>query len=195
MKNKTILLDVDSVLLLWREGFIKYMEHQGCEYIDGVDDEEHYDLVKHFDNVTIDEILNHIKRFNDGHWEFGTLNPVEGSQESLNELTDMGYGFVAISSCSTNPTAIALRKANLYNVYGDVFDAVHCVDVNESKDTHLADYESTYWIEDNFKNCVDGLKYGHKCLLLSYTWNEKDNHSDITRCNDWNEITNFIKNN
>ena len=104
MKNKTILLDVDSVLLLWREGFIKYMEHRGYDYIDGVDDEEHYDLVEHFDNVTIDDILNHIKLFNDGHWEFGTLKPVEGSQEALRILDDMGYSFVAISSCSTKPT-------------------------------------------------------------------------------------------
>lgn len=193
-KNKTILLDVDSVLLLWRDGFINYMIHQGYEYIAGIGGEQHYDMVKHFD-VTIDEIIKNIAKFNDGHWEFGTLKPIEGTQESLNELNDMGHSFVAISSCSINPVAIALRKANIYNVYGDIFDAVHCVDINESKETHLADYEPTFWIEDNFKNCTDGLKYGHKCLLLSYSWNEEDNHDDIIRCNNWEEITEYIKNN
>lgn len=188
--NKTILIDVDSVLLKWRKGFRTYMEHQGHEWIDT--DSEYYLVSKHYD-LLHDDVVEHMMIFNNGHWEFGTLEPVTGSQEAIKELTNMGFRFVAISSCSTNPTAIALRKANLYNVFGDIFDAVHCVEVHTSKETHLASYEPAFWIEDNFKNCIDGIKYGHKCILLEYPWNMDDTSFEITVCHDWKNIVRHIK--
>lgn len=190
--NKTILIDVDSVLLKWRRGFRSYMEHQGHEWIDS--DSEYYLISKHYD-LLHDDVVEHMTIFNNGHWEFGTLEPVTGSVEAMGTLVDMGFRFVAISSCSTNPTAIALRKANLYNVFGDIFDAVHCVEVHTTKETHLADYEPTFWIEDNFKNCVDGLKYSHKCILLEYPWNQEEKNSDITVCSNWSDAVSYIKNN
>lgn len=192
-KNDIILIDVDSVLLEWRRGFRSYMHHQGHKWIDG--EAESYIISRHFE-LLHDEVVDHVNNFNNGHWEFGTLTPVEGAVEGMQQLVDMGFRFVAISSCSINPTAIALRKANLYNVFGDVFDAVHCVEIYSSKETHLADYEPTFWIEDNLKNCVDGLKYGHKCLLLSYAWNdhEKADHN-IKVCDEWSDIVSYIKDN
>lgn len=189
--SKIILVDVDSVLLLWREGFKLYMKHQGHEWIDIPDD---YDMSKHFD-LTFDEVYEHIIQFNDGHWEFGVLQPVAGAVDGMKMLSKLGYRFVVISACSVNPQAQALRRANLYTVFGDIFDAVHCVNIHESKETHLADYESTFWIEDNFKNCVDGIKYGHKCLLLNYSWNEDDENDDIIRCSDWAQVIHFIDEN
>lgn len=191
VNKKTILVDVDSVLLRWRDGFRLYMKHQGHEWLDILDD---YDMSKHF-ALSYDEVYEHIVQYNDGHWEFGVLGPVNGAVDAISALSDMGYRFVAITACSVHPQAKALRQANMYNVFGDVFDNVHCVDIHESKETHLADYEPTFWIEDNFKNCVDGLQYGHKCLLLSYDWNEKQEHPDIIRCSGWAEVVDFIEQN
>lgn len=191
-KNKIILVDVDSVLLSWRDGFKLYMYHQGHEWLDI---EDMYNMSKHF-NLAKDEIYKHIVHFNDGHWEFGALSPVEGAVNGMKLLSEeLGYRFVAISSCSINPQSKALRQANLYNIFGDVFDAVHCVAIEESKETHLADYEPTFWIEDNFKNCVDGIKYGHSCILLNQKWNENDQNDQIKRCFSWHEIVDFIREN
>ena len=189
--NKIILVDVDGVLLLWRDSFRLYMEHQGYEWINIEDD---YDMSNHFD-LTYDEVYKHVLQFNDGQWEFGTLPPVKGAVNGIDHLIKMGYRFVAISSCSIYPQARVLRQSNLYNIFGDVFDAVHCIDKNESKETHLNDYEPTFWIEDNFKNCIDGIKYGHKCILLSYPWNENEENQDIVRCSSWKQIVDFIDGN
>jgi len=190
--NKNLLVDVDSVLLRWRDGFKLYMEHQGHEWLD-IDDD--YDMSQHF-NLTYDEVYECILKFNNGHWEFGVLEPVDGAVDAIKRLTyTLGYRLIVITACSTHPQAKALRQANLYNVFGDVFDAVHCVDISESKETHLADYDPTFWIEDNFKNCVDGIKYGHKCLLLNYPWNQNEKNTDIIRCADWGEVLDFIEQN
>lgn len=189
--NRTILVDVDSVLLLWRDGFKLYMKHQGHKWLDIPED---YNMSNHFD-LTFDEVYDHIVKFNDGHWEFGTLKPVEGAVDGIKKLSKLGYRFVVITACSIIPQAKALRQANLYNIFGDVFDAIHCVKIDDSKETHLADYEPTYWIEDNFKNCVDGIKYGHKCILLTHTWNENEENPDVNRCASWEQIVDFIKKN
>ena len=192
-KNKIILVDVDSVLLEWRKGFRDYMHNQGHKWVDR--EAESYIISRHFE-LLHDEVVEHVYNFNNGHWEFGTLTPVNGAVEGMNELVEMGFRFVAISSCSINPTAIALRKANLFNVFGSIFDAVHCVEIHSSKETHLADYEPTFWIEDNLKNCMDGLKYGHNCILLSYPWNDhKDATDDIKVCGSWKGIISHIKSN
>lgn len=189
--SKTILVDVDSVLLKWRDGFRLYMNHQGHEWLDIETD---YDISQHFD-LSYDEVYGHILQFNNGHWEFGVLEPIDGAVAGIKMLIKLGYRFAVITACSVQPQAKALRQANLYNVFGDAFDAVHCVDIHESKETHLEDYEPTFWIEDNFKNCVDGVKYGHKCLLLTHPWNENEESSDIIRCSDWTQVVDFIRQN
>lgn len=193
--NKVILTDCDGVLLEWIDAFIRYMEHLGYTWDKEAGEPQQYNMAPHFGIKIEDEMVEHIMNFNHGHWEFGTLNPLAGAKEALFELVDMGYRFTAISSCSTAPQTIALRKANLYNHFGDVFDAVHCIDVGESKRTHLADHEPTFWIEDNFENCVDGLQYGHKCILMHRKWNENSENAKINRCYSWEEIVDFIKEN
>lgn len=186
--KKVILLDVDDVLLNWLEAFERYMIHQGYSKPDGY---HTWDLEEAFE-TSKEEAQRHIKIFNNGHWEFGTLGPIPGSQEGVDSFKKAGYDLVAITSCSTNPQTIALRKANLYWCFGDVFKAVHCVNLGESKDTHLADYEPTWWIEDKMTNAVAGLKYGHKSVLLSRQHNLNNNHEDVIRVENWNEITSLV---
>jgi len=111
----------------------------------------------------------------------------------MKALSEMGYRFIAITSCSSNPMSKVLRQANLYNIFGDIFDDVHCIPIYESKKLYLAEYKPTFWIEDNFKNCVDGLEYGHGCILLSQIWNENYQNIRIRRCDKWPEIVDFIK--
>ncbi len=191
MKNKIILTDIDGCFLSWIEAFTRYMISQGYTPANKVHT-QHDDLGTFFgfDNSEIPEIVN---TFNSGHWEFGTLPPIDGAIEGSKKLLDSGYRFIGITSCSTHPQTIALRKANLYNVFGDIFDAVHCVDVGESKATHLADHDPSFWIEDKATAANLGLVYGHKCILIDQTWNSNeflDNRA--IRCYGWEEIVNHI---
>lgn len=189
MNKKLILVDVDDVLLNWYSGFHRYMAHLG--YLENENTE--YDLSKRFD-TTKKEMEKLIKTFNK-HWEFGTLEPLPYAVECIKKLRKKHYTFVAITSCSTDPATIALRKTNLYWVFGDIFEAVHCINLWESKETHLANYNPTWWVEDKFENAVAGLLYNHKPILMSQPYNKNKNHEEIVRCNDWREIYDHITNN
>ena len=187
-RNSTILCDVDGVLLHWLPAFHRYMNNQGLYS----DNPEGYTVGANF-GMTDDELVEYITIFNGGHWEFGTLTPYADAQYGIQELTKLGYRFVAITSCSTNTQAIALRRANLYIHFGDVFDAVHCIDVGNSKKTHLAEHEPTFWIEDHAKNAADGLEYGHDCILMAQNWNENVSDPRVKRCLNWAEIVEYIE--
>lgn len=187
IKSDTILLDVDDVLLDWFEGFSRYMAHQGHTY----SGERSWEMDDNY-NLSKPLMREHIVRFNSGHWEFGTLQPLSGAKEGVIELKNHGYNLVAITACSTNPVAVALRKANLYWCFGDVFKAVHCVDLAEAKDTHLADYEPTYWVEDKMTNAIAGLKYGHKSILLEAPYNVNQNHPEVTKVKTWQDVLGII---
>lgn len=189
MNKKILLLDVDDVLLNWYSGFERYMRHLGYESNGSVD----WDLSKRFD-TSKKEMEKIIKTFNK-RWEFGTLDPLPNAQKVMKKLSKDGWRFVAISSCSTDLATIALRRTNLYWCYGDIFDAVHCLNLGESKESHLADYNPTWWIEDKFENAVAGLKFGHKSILLNYPTNKDMHHPDLIRCDGWKNIYDIIKNN
>lgn len=191
-KSNIILTDVDGVLLDWFSAFRRYMKTLGLKEGKMVHT-DHDKMYKFFGLKDNDEMFEYVEVFNSGHWEFGTLPALDLAVDGVNALHSVGYRFVAITSCSTAPQAVALRKANLYNIFGDVFDEVHCVDVGESKRTHLADYEPTFWIEDKASAAEDGLDYGHNSILIAQTWNAGitvDNR--IKRCYDWREIENYI---
>jgi len=191
--KKQILVDVDGVLLAWREAFDQYMAKKGVIPI--VDKQQSFDLST-FYGLDRDSIYKEVNEFNSGHWRFGTLRAYPDAIESIKHLhNDLNYRFVAITSCSSSPVSVALRKANLFNHYGDVFDEIHCLDVGVPKQSYLSKYEPTYWIEDNINGCLAGLDFGHNCILVTRDHNENEHDDRWTRCNDWYEITNIIKSN
>lgn len=190
INDKIILVDCDGVLLDWLSAFTRFMSAGGIEPHPG--DSSMYNLGPYF-GISDDKVFDYITEFNNGHWEFGTLPALPGSVRNIRRLVnDEGYRFVAITSCSTGPQTVALRKANLYNVFGDIFDNVHCVDLGESKKTHLGSYEKTWWIEDKPSACEEGLDYGHKCILLDQSWNQDYEHTEIYRAMNWTDIVNKI---
>lgn len=191
MKKKIILTDLDGVFLDWFTAFERYMIGQGYEKTGKVHT-RHDDMGFYF-GIDNSEIYGLVDGFNSGHWQFGTLPAIDGAKEGIQTLTDAGYRFVGITSCSTHPQTVVLRKANLFNVFGDIFDAVHFVAVGASKATHLADYDPTFWIEDKAPAANLGLVYGHKCMLINQTWNiDEIVDSRVKRCCDWVEIVNYI---
>ncbi len=187
--SKIILSDVDGVLLDWMDRFTGYMVSEG--YSIQEDSHNQYDLGTVF-NITEKEALEEITKFNDDEWTFGTLQACDGAEEAISILSKLGYSFVAITSCSEKSEVVNLRKANLYNVFGDVFDEVHCIGVHQDKTETLEKYEQTFWIEDRFSHALEGLNAGHNAILIDRSWNQNEDHPLITRCHSWAEIVQYI---
>jgi len=88
--------------------------------------------------------------------------------------------------------AFVLRRANLYSIFGDVFDTVHCLDLKDGKKSHLMQYKPTFWIEDKMDMCLQGVDAGHKCILMDYVWNKNQHNDYVEKCSDWDAIVAYI---
>ena len=187
--RKILLIDVDGVCLDWREGFMRFMLNRGHPIRSGFETEY---LLGSFYDLNDEEFYNQVNIFNSGRWEFGTLKAEPGALSGINALSELGYRFIAISACSSSKQSFVLRRANLYNIFGDVFDEVHCLDLKDRKKSHLAYHEPTFWIEDKMSACLEGVDAGHKCILIDQTWN-KDQHDDrVERCQDWDAVIAYV---
>lgn len=187
--DKIILTDIDGCLLNWREGFMRFMANRDFSVKPG--SENQYLLNAYYD-ISLEEFFEQVELFNGGRWEFGTLEPIPGAINAVEALTELGYRFVGISSCSSDLQSFVLRRANLYNVFGDVFDRVHCLALKESKKLHLDIYQPTFWIEDKMDMCLEGVGAGHKGILIDYPWNREHDYVHVERCQDWDAVVAYI---
>lgn len=187
--NKIILVDVDGVLLNWREAFMRFMQNRGFPTRSEFETEY---LLSEYYVMSDDEFHEQVEIFNGGRWEFGTLKPELGAVEGIAALSELGYRFIAISACTSGKQTFVLRRANLYNIFGDVFNEVHCLDLKNGKKSHLASHEPTFWIEDKMVCALEGVDAGHTCILIDKIWNKNQHNDQIEKCQDWVAVVAYI---
>jgi hypothetical protein len=107
-----------------------------------------------------------------------------------------GYEFHCITSMGKEPNAVKLREMNIRKLFGDTaFSKIICLDTQSPKYDVLKQYEGSdlYWIEDNYRNCVAGLHYGLKPVLMEHGFNmTEDIPSGVTKVTTWREIYSII---
>ncbi len=152
----TIVLDCDDVLLDWLGGFRNWAsEHLGRK-IEGMPDDWHMET---WLGVTEDVCVEMIREHNASE-AFGNLKAVPGARKVVNRWARF-YNLHVVTSCSSDPQTVRMRKDNLHREFGDVFDAIHCLDLGQPKDKLLQAFRpGSTWIEDNYKNAMLGAKVG-----------------------------------
>lgn len=185
--EKMILTDVDETLLNWSGGFKAFASKKLNRPIRGQSGD--WDMSGWL-GTTKAEAEAMVTEFNEGDFLFGTLKPLPHAKAAVKTLADKGYSFVAITSCSPSPITHALRKANLYNVFGDVFTEVVCLALGESKLPHLKRFGPAHWVEDKFSNAIHGLEAGHTSYMIRAHHNLKfeAEKAPLNWVNDWREI-------
>jgi FMN phosphatase YigB (HAD superfamily) len=190
--SKIILTDCDGVLLQWEKAFHEWMELNGFEQIG----KGHYDIDMMY-HLPQGFSKTLIKIFNESAW-MGYLEPMPGSVEAVKQLAEEGYKFTVITSQSTDPVANKLRKQNLKDHFGDVFEDFVFLDTGAGKLEALSKYKSSnmFWIEDKPQNAFTGATQGLVALLLDLPHNagyNSDNELPVRRVMNWQEIYNVIK--
>lgn len=182
--NKLIITDIDECVLEWRPSFIDYVIKNGYptkgEY-------NHFNIEEWLDipSEEIDELLT---EFNSSEM-FGNLNVGYKSNIFIPLLHEMGYEFIALTSCGSIPEISDKRKDNIKSIFGDVFKDIICIDFGVSKDDYLKELpHDSIWVEDRIINSKYGLKYNHKCFLIDQIHNQNCDDKLISRVNDWEEI-------
>lgn len=187
MANKLILMDVDGVLLEWEQAFDSWMSNQGYTKTskDSYDVGSHYDLSEEARQLLI-QIFNESASMR-------YLEPIDGAVEYVKRLQQDGNTIHLITSQSLLPMANRARQDNLKELFGDIFDKIVFLDTGSSKDEALSKYpKGCYWVEDKPENAESGVKAGMITVLYTQPHNKSFKHKDVTRCDTWKEVYQFI---
>lgn len=191
MKRKTILTDVDGVLLDWASGFDQWMLAQGYQHRPG---QEHAYLInERFQGLTYEESKRKIREFNESE-QAGQLKPLRDAKEGVHRLAAQGYTFGVITSHSNLAEPCRRREELLFREFGDVFESFHHLGTGDDKDDALLPYKGTgfWWIEDKTENAIAGEKVGLKTILMDHEHNNEDRPENVRRAYDWNDIVDII---
>lgn len=188
--QKLILTDADGVLFDWITGFNAWMESKGYTRLFGF---ERYYTIEKWYNIPREEAMDLVATYNTSA-AIGFLPPYLDSVEYVKKLHDEhGYKFVVITAFGNDEHAVKLRKRNLQEVFGDVFEDVLFVGLLKSKLDLLKLYEPTIWIEDKPSAAEEGLAAGHRTYLFRHGHNEFMSTAHvITRVDQWKEIYDSI---
>ena len=191
VKNHTILVDCDGVLLDWEYAFDVYLQTHGFNRVPG--GEFKYNIGKRY-GIDPEQGRRLIKIFNESA-HMGFLPPLRDAMYYVKKLFEKhGYRFHVITSLSRDPSAQKLREMNLQKLFGDVFERIVFLDTGADKDEALEEYKGTglYWVEDKPENAEAGYKAGLKCLLLEHNHNMSYYHPGIPIVKNWKEIYKLI---
>jgi len=134
-----------------------------------------------------------ISEFNNSAW-MCCLKPLRDVKYGVEQLVAAGYRFGAITSLSLDPYAAELRKQNLKDLFGDVFDFVQCLDTGADKDEALLPYKDSglFWIEDKPANAKLGADFGLKTLLIRHEHNAWFDYSGVKKVDTWAQVYHAI---
>lgn len=165
-KANDILIDCDGVLLDWLEGFQMYARlHLGLN----LDPEgpSNFNLTHWLGVADHDETVRIIDEFNAGiSGHFSKLPVMPGAAQALNALHQQGRDIHVITSCSTHPDVVTMRRKNLESIFGRIFNSITHIDLLDKKAPLLEQHVPAIWVEDNFDNAIAGARAGHRTFLI-----------------------------
>ena len=191
--DKVILTDADGVLFNWDYAFGVWMEQHGHTPVELGN--RFYSLADRY-GLDSKHVPQLVKQFNESA-AMGFLPALRDSVFYIKRLhEEHGYEFHCITSMGREPNAVKLREMNIRKLFGDTaFSKIVCLDTQSPKYDVLKQYDGSglYWIEDNYKNCVAGLDYGLKPVLMEHGFNMTENiPNGVTKVTTWKEIYSII---
>ena len=187
--NKTILTDVDGVLLDWQAAFFDWKLDQGFT---PATPKSLYDMSKKFgQEKRVMQSL--VRQFNESA-RIAYLDPLRDAVWGVKKLAEAGYRFKVITSLSLDEYAGRARTQNLIRLFGDVFDEFVYLDTGADKDEALSAYKDSglYWVEDKPKNAQLGAKLGLNSLMIKHNFNKDIKLDGVTTVNSWSEICDLL---
>lgn len=187
--NKTILTDVDGVILDFLGAFEQWVIQQGYDINENAIGHD-FDLSLAFkDDVDAIQVIRDF--FNTDM--ASNLMPLRESNIHLGELNDNGYDFIAITACPNLDDVLENRKNNIKNAIGFDFKQIIGAGFLSGKKDILSRYSPSVWVEDNLDHAIIGAELGHQVFLIDHPYNQ--GKGQFTRVNCWEEIKYTILNN
>lgn len=196
-KKKVIVFDCDEILLDHLGGLREYVKDK-FDIVTETEYPSEYGLEKWLglSSVQVQEV---IKQFNQTAYEFGLLKPMEGAQSLLCALrhTYPDAVFAVLTKSGTFGHGEVLRKVNIHNVFPNVFDEIHIVEMYESKRGVLsqlkAQYDVVCLVDDYIMNIETALVLDIPGIMLKRPHNEQyQNRTDFKFVENWAGIVHSV---
>lgn len=182
-----MLTDVDGVLLNWIDAFENNMKKQGYESNPIFSGDMGIPIEKMF-NIPRSEAIQKIYEFNRSEHMYN-LDVMPGAVEAIKKIYTKYNRIHIITACGEE--AKNARIYNLRNKFGDIFEAIHFVEIEKSKKKILLNYQNykSYFIEDNYKHALDAKELGLRPIILK---NNKV-YDDMPSYRTWSGILNYLE--
>ena len=193
-KQDCLVFDCDEVLLNHLGAFHSFIfEHYNIT--PNTEYPVEYNLGSWFD-VSNTEINEMIKHFNERSYRFGLLEPLQhNTVEVMHELRREfpNNKIVVLTKSGTGGHGEVLRKVNLINVFGYIFDDIIIIEMYESKKGALYQLQQKYnvkfLVDDYIKNIKDAMQLGIRGIMLKSTYNEiYSSSTEFDYVNNWSEL-------
>ena len=192
-KKKAVILDCDEILLNHLGGFKKYVEKYYD--IETVGEPMQYNL-QDWLQCDGERVMDLLKNFNFYSVEFGLLEPMDihtvpAMKELRRENPDVA--FIVVTKSGTFGHGEVLRKVNLINVFGDIFDDVIILENYQSKRSTYAKLKEQYDIvtvvDDHLANIDVAQSLGLDTLVLKCSHNaDSTDDPRYQFVNDWGQM-------
>lgn len=179
--NKTIIVDVDGVILDYHKGIIEAYEEHYIECDSPTDLEDVF-------SPTVGK--GFIALFNQTT-KFSELKPYRDADVYLKKLYDEGYTIKLITACGDSLNTQQLRLDNLRNVFGDIFDEIHMIGLGKSKYEYLKSYTETdfVYIDDSYDHYLDAETLGLDAIMMETEFNKS---IKTKRVKNWIKLYEYI---
>jgi hypothetical protein len=161
------LVDVDDVIIPWRDGFLAWMKIRGTPALKG--HELDYSLAKAFPKLTETQLYSLVEDYACSD-HYRCLEPVSGAIEKMRELRAFrpNHLFIAVTACGRDPAIQANRNYQLRNC---PFDGVIPVGLAVSKLTVYQQFAPAIVLEDSTKQIKAAQLAGHFVIGFRKPWN------------------------
>lgn len=193
-KPDCLVFDCDEVLLDHLGAFCSFVkEHYNIT--PSTERPSEYDLCEWL-NVSQTEVNEMLKHFNERSYQFGLLKPLEyNTVSTMLELREKypDKKFIVLTKSGTMGHGEVLRKVNLTNVFGKIFDEIIIIEMYESKKGALyrlqQKYNVKFLVDDYIKNIKDAMELGIKGIMIKAEHNTSFCfNNDFDYVNDWHDL-------
>lgn len=200
MKKDAVIFDCDEILLDHLGGFKKYVE----KYYDikTVGEPVQYNL-QDWLQCDGEQVMDLLKNFNFYSYEFGLLEPMDryvvNAMKSLREEYP-DVAFIVVTKSGTFGHGEVLRKVNLMNVFGDIFDDIIILENYQSKRATYSKLKEQYnvltVVDDHLANIDVAESLGLDTVVLDCSHNRnqlKPNGDEYNIVMNWIDMYDYIR--
>lgn len=194
VKKPILACDIDEVLANWLGGFIPWHNQQfqtsinltqvnshNISQVLGCDDEETADRVMHFCSLS----------------DFDNIEPVIGSKEAVSYLAEK-FNIILITARSSSLDKQTYNWVNKH-FSGQITDIYHSAHLytqrwsGKTKEKICQEIGAIAMVEDSYQHATLIAQNGTTTFLLDYPWNNGEEHQNIVRVKNWQEIVKSFK--